>query len=744
MRLPDTRSDQTHHEIAQEWAQAGFAVFPVDPRNKRPHSMLKAAKGDGGFKLATSDIDQINKWWQKAPSALVGVVPGSNGCVVLDLDGPASRKKFWTELAVPNDFDLYSTAVINTSGKGGGQHIWLDRRLLAGSAGNVALNSGLDGEQRGDNGYVIAAGCAHPNGGHYEYVNDTRELAEVAAWMPVEIGETHDRPSIADVAQDQIEQFLIEHNSETQSSFTEREIDKLVDQVLSASQGSRRSEAHRAAGRLLELAQTRDTKLAESLDRIVDAYVAVMKANPPKRSDPRFGATEAKLVENVSADFSKTLNEFIAVRIKENGQATLSQVAEVASDEKAEHEAEPQSAAEASSAAESSGSRVDLHAVIKKGLDPIRTELLIRTDGERLLYRGRTHSFNGQPEAGKSWVALYAVKQSIDEALYRERRGNALSEGVVAVVIDYEDTAQAFLRRLAMLGVEPSHTARLVAYYRPQGPLKGDEIKSMLSDLKTSDVVVIDSVNEAMTASGLDPNDNKQVVEFRQLSVNPIREQTDAALVLIDHEGRRKDGSALGGIMKRAGIMGAEFLVRAIEQPAPGHRGVLAIYVTKDREGAVRAVAAPPKEDEGTQRQHVANFVMTPQPGHLWHADQKTRIGTIQIDLYPPAGSTEHRYDFELADEIVHAVRRFAASGQTPISKKRIEEAVRGAGVKRSSSDVRAQIELLDADDWLDSEKGYGGHPAYDLGELALADDETLPSDENDSDEMEGSNHENP
>lgn len=62
-------------------AEGGVPCFPCEPRTKRPLTRH-------GFKDATSDAAQIRSWWQKYPTALVGVPTGSaSGMVLIDIDG---------------------------------------------------------------------------------------------------------------------------------------------------------------------------------------------------------------------------------------------------------------------------------------------------------------------------------------------------------------------------------------------------------------------------------------------------------------------------------------------------------------------------------------------------------------------------------------------------------------------------------------------------------------------------------
>jgi putative DNA primase/helicase len=71
-------------------AAHGWPVFPCDPNLKKP-LVGSAVAGGGGVKLATTDPDQIGRWWKEWPSAMIGMRCGSKadggaGVVVIDLD----------------------------------------------------------------------------------------------------------------------------------------------------------------------------------------------------------------------------------------------------------------------------------------------------------------------------------------------------------------------------------------------------------------------------------------------------------------------------------------------------------------------------------------------------------------------------------------------------------------------------------------------------------------------------------
>jgi hypothetical protein len=69
--------------------------------------------------------------------------------------------------------------------------------------------------------------------------------------------------------------------------------------------------------------------------------------------------------------------------------------------------------------------------------------ILARTDARFLIYPGRIHAINAEPEALKSWLALQACAER-------------LSAGECVLYIDFEENAPAIVHRLLLLGVEPN------------------------------------------------------------------------------------------------------------------------------------------------------------------------------------------------------------------------------------------------------------------------------------------------
>ena len=174
---------------------------------------------------------------------------------------------------------------------------------------------------------------------------------------------------------------------------------------------------------------------------------------------------------------------------------------------------------------------IDLTAAVDGGDVPAPT-LLTRTDGTPLLYRGRVHWLQGEPESLKSWLANLGVAQ-------------VLEAGGACMWIDFEDDEGGLTARLLALGV-PKATLldqQRFRYLRPDEPLydrhgvAGPGAVDFDEALRAIawDLVVVDGVTEAMTLEGLALIDNADVARWMRLIPKRIASVSGAAVAVIDH-----------------------------------------------------------------------------------------------------------------------------------------------------------------------------------------------------------------
>lgn len=162
-------------EHALKYASAGFPVFPLwEPTgvgicscshgaadvlpNGDKHSKGKHPRTVHGLADATTDLEQVRKWWTQWPSANIGVRTG-DGIGVVDLDGPEG-------LASGRKMGLMSPVKTLT---GNGEQLWYlvpeGQKLVTRRAAKIA--DGVD--TRGTGGFVVVPPSLHPNGKRYSW-----------------------------------------------------------------------------------------------------------------------------------------------------------------------------------------------------------------------------------------------------------------------------------------------------------------------------------------------------------------------------------------------------------------------------------------------------------------------------------------------------------------------------------------------------------------------------------------------
>lgn len=149
-------------EWALWYAGMGLSVFPLKPGSKAPATA-------NGFKDATTDKAQIERWWGGCPDSNIGIATGVEygGLVVVDLDrnhrpgedGHETLKDWQRE----NGGELPETWM-SITGQGGYHLIYEDDEPHGSRKG---LYKGVD--VKGEGGYIVAPPSVHPNGHRYEW-----------------------------------------------------------------------------------------------------------------------------------------------------------------------------------------------------------------------------------------------------------------------------------------------------------------------------------------------------------------------------------------------------------------------------------------------------------------------------------------------------------------------------------------------------------------------------------------------
>ncbi len=352
---------------------------------------------------------------------------------------------------------------------------------------------------------------------------------------------------------------------------------------------------------------------------------------------------------------------------------------------------EPDPAAEVGRAP--SWAPADLSAYLDGTHVPQVPTLLHRDDGAALLYAGRVHSFHGESESGKSWVALVAAVQS-------------LAAGQRVLVLDFESDAATVVGRLLLLGADPAVVRDRLDYVRPDvSPAaladEGEAFKALLT--RTYAVAVLDGVTEALSVFGRESNSNDDLTGWVRAVPRRIAERTGAALILVDHvvkDSESRGRFAIGGQAKMAALDGAAYVVEVLQPLGVGLRGSVALRVAKDRPGGVRPHAGAWRRSDRTQEAAVVVL-------------DSTTPGAVAVSIAPPrteaaTGATREGAGETFRPTVLMARVSDAVQRHGPVTRTGLEQLVSGRATY-----VRQALEVLLADGFItaDGPAVNGGRP---------------------------------
>jgi hypothetical protein len=232
---------------------------------------------------------------------------------------------------------------------------------------------------------------------------------------------------------------------------------------------------------------------------------------------------------------------------------------------------------------------VDLGPILDGTYVAPQPTLMPRPDGHCLLYPGLVHSFYGESESGKSWVAQAELARLI-----------CGSQKVL--MVDFESDPGQVVGRLLAMGTPRELLAQHFEYRQPSSPpTKGTMLGGLLTSSYT--LVVIDGVTEALGVFGLKTREEDDIVRFMSY-MKAISRYTGAAVVLIDHVTKSSEDRgrfAIGSQHKLNAVDGAAYGVEVEAPLGVGMRGELVLRVTKDRPGQVRGHAGQWRASDRTQ-----------------------------------------------------------------------------------------------------------------------------------------------
>ncbi|MBF4998643.1 AAA family ATPase [Nocardia sp. BSTN01] len=250
--------------------------------------------------------------------------------------------------------------------------------------------------------------------------------------------------------------------------------------------------------------------------------------------------------------------------------------------------------------------KVDLAEVLADDYEPPRATILRRSDDIGLIYPGKAHSFIGESEVGKSWIALQAVAEQI-----------ALGERVL--YLDYETDAAEITGRLRAMGVPKGDLLRYLDYRQPEMPPTANDTATLTGYA----LAVIDGVTACLSTFGFKGDSNDDVAIWTERLLKPVA-RNSAAVVSTDHVTKAKDtrgNYAIGAQSKRA-LADVCYLVSSDDPPfARGRTSVLRLEISKDRPGYVRGASPAGRAGE---RQIAARVVLD--------SDADTHQVTVKVE----------------------------------------------------------------------------------------------------------------
>lgn len=159
--------------MALVYAEDGIPVFPCEENGKRPVTK-------NGFKDATTDVEQINKWWSENQNYNLAFSPGDAGLFVIDID-PGADPDFYKRLP--------ETYIVRTPR--GGYHYYFE-----GSGPTTVSKLEKNVDTRGEGGYVLVDPSRVD--GNFYITEDESPNAPIPDWVAEKLA-TLDTPVAAAV-----------------------------------------------------------------------------------------------------------------------------------------------------------------------------------------------------------------------------------------------------------------------------------------------------------------------------------------------------------------------------------------------------------------------------------------------------------------------------------------------------------------------------------------------------------------
>jgi AAA domain len=192
-----------------------------------------------------------------------------------------------------------------------------------------------------------------------------------------------------------------------------------------------------------------------------------------------------------------------------------------------------------------------------------------------LLYAGGIHVISGEPDSGKTTLALWQML-------------GLLRTGRTVLMLDEEGGAEMTAEKLIALGATERDVARLHYVPFPARTWTADDVAGLAYTAVAvrPDLVLVDSAAAFLARAGLDENAAADVTRFWQHVLVPLAREHGAAVLIIDHDAKNTAGSRFsrgsGAKLAASDVMVKVELVKPFSR---AENGVLRLAVTKDRRG---------------------------------------------------------------------------------------------------------------------------------------------------------------